>query len=409
MAKWIKAKNFPGIRYREHPTRKNGIKKDQYFTIRYKLNGKDKEEGLGWASGGWTAAKSYDRLKELKENRKKGEGPLTLAEKRTIEDQRKEAAKIEQELIEMEQITFKQYFYDTYYPVAKSYKKKQTYSKEETHLRLWLNPVIGNKPFKEIVEFDVRRIIKNLLDAGKAPRTAQYVMATTRQIWNMARRDHLVSGDSPTRNVKIPKFDNIRQRFLSHTEAELLLKKLKETNKQVYQMAFLGLHTGIRASEIFRLTWGCVDVEHGIITILDTKSGKGRTAFMTEQVLSMFLDITKGKNDDLVFPNKIGGTYSEIPHAFRNAVADLRFNEDVTDRRQRVMFHTLRHSFGSWHAEAGTDLYVIKSLMGHGSITLTERYSHLSQGTLQNATKNLEKAIDRAGQDKAGQVVKIER
>jgi len=47
--KWIKT-TFKGVRYHEHETRKNGIKKDQYFTIRYKLNGKDKEEGLGWAS-----------------------------------------------------------------------------------------------------------------------------------------------------------------------------------------------------------------------------------------------------------------------------------------------------------------------------------------------------------------------
>ena len=64
MAKWIKT-NFPGVRYREHPTRKHGKRRDQYFTIRYKLAGKDREEGLGWASENWTAAKAYDRLKEL--------------------------------------------------------------------------------------------------------------------------------------------------------------------------------------------------------------------------------------------------------------------------------------------------------------------------------------------------------
>jgi len=92
MAKWIKT-NFPGVRYREHDTRKNGVKRDQYFTIRYKLAGKDREEGLGWASENWTAAKAYDRLKELKENKKAGEGPQTLAEKREIEDKRKRDGK----------------------------------------------------------------------------------------------------------------------------------------------------------------------------------------------------------------------------------------------------------------------------------------------------------------------------
>ncbi len=52
-----------------------------------------KEEGLGWASQGWTAAKAYDRLRELKENRKIGNGPQTLAEKRELEKKRKEAEK----------------------------------------------------------------------------------------------------------------------------------------------------------------------------------------------------------------------------------------------------------------------------------------------------------------------------
>src|SRR3972149_4643578 len=101
MAKWIKT-NFPGVRFREHPTRKNGVKRDQYFTIRYKVAGKDKEEGLGWASENWTAAKAYDRLKELKENRKSGEGPQTLAEKGTLEDKRKAAEKAEAERREKE-------------------------------------------------------------------------------------------------------------------------------------------------------------------------------------------------------------------------------------------------------------------------------------------------------------------
>jgi len=87
-AKWIKT-NFPGVRYREHETRKNGVKRDQYFTIRYKLAKKDKEEGLGWASQNWTAAKAYERLTELKENRKTGEGPQTLAEKREISGKQK--------------------------------------------------------------------------------------------------------------------------------------------------------------------------------------------------------------------------------------------------------------------------------------------------------------------------------
>jgi site-specific recombinase XerD len=74
--------------------------------------------------------------------------------------------------------------------------------------------------------------------------------------------------------------------------------------------------------------------------------------------------------------------------------------------------HTLRHTFASWHVTAGTDIYTLKELLGHSIIQMTERYSHLAPGTLQNATKKLEMAIEIAGQEKtdqeqAGQVVNI--
>jgi site-specific recombinase XerD len=62
----------------------------------------------------------------------------------------------------------------------------------------------------------------------------------------------------------------------------------------------------------------------------------------------------------------------------------------------------------SWHAEGGTDLYVLKELLGHGSIVLTERYSHLSNGALQQATRGFEKAV-KAASKKTGQVLNFKK
>lgn len=66
----------------------------------------------------------------------------------------------------------------------------------------------------------------------------------------MARRDGLVSGDTPTRAINKPKVDNRRVRFLSHKEAETLLKALQEKDAVAYNMALLSLHTGLRMGEI---------------------------------------------------------------------------------------------------------------------------------------------------------------
>ena len=321
--------------------------------------------------------------------------------------QKKEAERKAQEQAEKESVTLNKYFYDTYYPDAKVNKKKASYLHEETHFRLWIDPIVGQKPLKDLSEFDVRRIVKKLLGDEKTPRTAQYVMATIRQIWNRARREKLVSGDTPTRNVKLPKFDNRRQRFLSHDEADKLLSALKAKDETIYQMALLSLHTGMRASEIFKLTWGCVDPERGIITILDAKSGKGRAAFMTNEIKKMFNDLGRGNNDEAVFLRKDKKPFSEIPTLFRDIITELKLNENVTDNRQRVCFHTLRHTMASWHAEGGTDLYVLKELLGHGSITLTERYSHLSNRALQEATRGFEKKVKAA--KKAGKVLNFSK
>jgi site-specific recombinase XerD len=121
----------------------------------------------------------------------------------------------------------------------------------------------------------------------------------------------------------------------------------------------------------------------------------------------MFRDMNRGEYDDRVFMQRKGIPYKEVPTLFRDIVKELGFNNHVSDSRQRVCFHSLRHSMASWHAEAGTDLYVIKELLGHGSIALTERYSHLSNGTLQKAAKTFEQSIQAA--QESAKAVEVER
>lgn len=74
---------YPGVRYYEHPTRKqrNG-QPDRYYSIRYKKDGRTIEEGMGWATEQWNAEKAHNILNKLKENRKIGSGPQSLSEMR---------------------------------------------------------------------------------------------------------------------------------------------------------------------------------------------------------------------------------------------------------------------------------------------------------------------------------------
>jgi integrase len=391
MAKRIKTK-FVGVRYREHPTRKHGIRPDRYFTIRYKLNGKDKEEVLGWSSQGVTAQIANARLSEIKENQRTGQGAQSLTEKRNLLKAKRKKEQADQERQAKENISFSSYFTDIYFSIAQTSKKQKSFEREVTYFKLWIEPVFRDLPFKDIAPFHCEKIKKNMLDAGKAPRTLQYCFATIRQVWNMAKRDGLLSAESPTKQVSIPKIDNKRLRFLSHDEADILLERLAKLSIQLHDEALLSLHCGLRAGEIFKLTWKDVDLEHGLLTLRDAKSGT-RTAYMTESVKNILKGRKPFAENKLVFPEHTGGKQKQVSNSFRRVVKRLGFNDGIIDRRQRLVFHSLRHTFASWHVQSGTDLYTVQKLMGHSSFAMVQRYAHLSEGTLQKAVKNLEESM----------------
>jgi integrase len=387
-----------GVRYREHATRKHGMVPDRYFFIRYRVDGKEQEEGLGWASEGWTVSKAADTLAELKRNQRTGEGEKTLQEKRDAAEAERQAEldrqRAEQEAAELEKkrnITFQAFFENTYLPIQKTYKPFATWSKEMGRATNWLYPVVADVPLVTISPFHIERIKKRILDEKRAPRTLQHVLATFRQVWNAARRAGVVSGDSPTRSVKIPRFDNQRQRFLTDSECDALLNELKRTSIEAYQFSVLSLDAGLRFGEAAKLSWGDIDTVRETILLRDTKSGHNRTVYMTERIKSMFNGMERGMPDNLIFPGPNGKPKTEIGDVFGRAVARLGLNDGVSDSRMKVVFHSLRHTHASRLLEAGTDIYLVKTLLGHRNITTTERYLHVRADGLRSAIRNMEK------------------
>ena len=389
MAGW-KSTKYPGVRYREHKTRKHGIMPDQYFSVRYQKDGIRKEEGVGWASNGWSPQKVALKLAELKEAAVTGQGESRLAERREKVQEEKERQRKERERRKKDLIPLDEFFKSIYYPAIQAEKKPKTSAREEQLFRAWINPIIGQKSFKNISTFDVERLKKVMQDAGKAPRTIQYVLTTLGQIFRKAKDTGHHAGEIPTTAViKKNKFDNKRVRFLSMDEAHHLLDILKTRSPQVHDMALISLHCGLRAGEIFYLTWGAVDIEHGLITLLDTKSGRTRTLSMTADVKTALLAMGPGNNNEILFPARHGGMTKTISTTFSKAVQQAGFNAGITDRRQRVTFHTLRHTFASWLVMEGISLYHVKELLGHASITMTERYSHLSPDSNRRAADTM--------------------
>lgn len=427
-AKWINSK-FTGVRFREHKIRKNGVKRDRYFVINYyvpdpKTEGKKirVEESLGWASETkMTEERAATIRSELIEAQKLGlEKPLTLKQRRLSDQSRRiEEQKAKKER-ERDALTFSQIFNEYYYPQAKLEKSRGAYEREEQLFRLWAEPAIGHLTLQQIAvsELSLQAVRKRMIEGKKAtdqiktdkrtekaakkersasPRSIQYCMGFITQVFNFARRAGFYSGNNPEKGgAKERKTDNKRFRFLSHEEAEQLLEALGLRSQDAHDMALLSLDCGLRAGEVFKLTWGDINVEKGLMVLRDTKSGKTRFAYMTSRIKDMLSARKEGGRDQLVFPGRKDKQAVRISATFEKTVKDLGFNQGVADPRQKVVFHSLRHTYASWLVQNGVNLYTVQKLLGHSTISQTERYSHLAPSTLQDAVKVLEQSIEAA-------------
>ncbi|MBC8466694.1 MAG: tyrosine-type recombinase/integrase [Deltaproteobacteria bacterium] len=394
MSKWINAGQ--GIEYRKHKSKRHGVKFDRYFRGRYTVNRKTVTIGFGWESGGWTQVKCLSELESLKMAAKEGGAePVTLREKQEQSEKKREVEREKSKREAAENITFGQFFEETYWPVSQSSKKKESFRKEWGHFNNWIKPVVGDLPFKGISQIQAEKIKRNMQKKKRSPRTIEYVLATFRQVWNLAREEGLTFVDSPSKKVKIHKPDNERKRYLTDDEADSLLDALRVKSEQVYQISLLSLDSGCRFSEAVRLTWRGIDIEKGIITYSDTKmSGgtKSRVVPMTARLKVLFESMPRGGNQDLVFPDKKGYVQEKISHSFYRVVNKLKLNKGITNPRDKVVFHTFRHTYASNLVESGVDLYPVQRLLGHSNSKMTERYSHLSSDTLKAAVEKMEEA-----------------
>ena len=446
--KWEKT-NFRGLEFYKHESRKHGVKFDRYFRGRFTVYGKSKTVGLGWASDGWDESKAFLKLKEYRENMKTGAGPTTPKEEAAAEREQVErelaeaeaaakAAQLEAERLDREAITVLTFWNEHYFPGAKVDKAAETVRAEERNFRNWISPQIGNIPIKEVKPSDIEKIKNSMLNApppksrkkqkknndgqpvreevettnkqktvGRSPRLVEYVLAITRQVMNKAEALGFREGDNPVRHVKKPRVANERKRFLTHAEAAELLAALKERSPQLHDMALLSLRTGLRAGEIFNLQWADVDFQRKQILVRDPKGGRDRHAYLTSEVMDILKKQprTENKPSELVFKSRKGGKIMAVSNAFDRAILRLGLNDGITDPRHKLIFHSLRHSFASQLVEAGTPLSVVKELMGHVTLRMTERYAHVGPGLARRAIQNLDTAIKSAALEKPGKII----
>lgn len=396
MKTWIPAGKY-GLRYREHENKTTGVGKYKralrYYTQVYKWQGRTTTDSYGWEGEDF---KNEDEIVttvlELRQNRRTKEPPFTLREKIALQEEVLKKVQIEKQKQDTQKALLERTILDN---VFKEYQEANTHKKslkdEVNYYKNWIKPTLGKKRLDEIILLDLGRIKSKMVKKGKAARSIQYIKSIVRQIFNFAIDHKLYTGELPTANfLKNEKNDNRRQRYLSPSETELLLDKIREYSELTYQISLVSLHTGMRFGEIASLLWQHINKDTREFLVVDPKNSDTRSVFMTDRVLAMFQGMDEGKPSELVFPSQKGTKRNRISKSFAASVDDLKFNEGITDRRLKVVFHSLRHSCASILVNAGVEIPVIAKILGHKTLAMTMRYAHINDTNVQNAMKNLD-------------------
>jgi integrase len=159
-------------------------------------------------------------------------------------------------------------------------------------------------------------------------------------------------------------------RYLDDEERKRLLSACeKSRDLLLYPLVLTALSTGCRQGELLNLRWSEVDLERGVIRLLNTKNNERRAVPLHGPARDQVLALSKVRRigDDRVFPL--------TSHQLRGPWQAALRQAEIEDFR----FHDLRHTAASYLAMSGATLAEIAEVLGHKSLQMVRRYSHISE------------------------------
>jgi integrase len=360
---------FSGVYTRTIKSKRTG-KPDIVFDICYRdESGKFRWEIIGYKSDGVNAAYANQRRGAILDALSNGEKP-----------QRKKSAS---------GMTFEEGW--------KIYEEKwlpnlSRPQEERGRYNRYIQEPLGNRPLDGITTLDLENLKTSLLKRGLSNATVRHVLSDIRRVYRKLSAWEVYNGNIPTNHLVMPKLDHDRTRFLSETEALHLLAALKRRSKTWHDIAFISLYTGMRKGEVLSLRGEHLDFVSDRILVKDAKTGS-RVVNMTYEVKELLTRIRPESPADYVFHKRNGTGKDKISidadESFVRAVKDCHLNDGISDSRNKVVFHTLRHTYCSWLAKSGVPLFTIGELVGHTSVQMTKRYSHLCPDSKQEAASRI--------------------
>ena len=202
--------------------------------------------------------------------------------------------------------------------------------------------------------------------------------------------------DDPWEGVRLRPDDSHSRRELTMDELKRLLGVARRNGEEWYKLFLIGIYTGLRLGDCCRLDWSSINVASGVIQLIPQKTrrhahGKPVTIPIhpalgaalasklasTGPVLPMLADL---------YGRARTRVSEHLTRIFRgaNIVTSVRI-EGRTRRTPEATFHSLRHTFVSFAANAGVPLHIVQSIVGHESTAMTRHYYHENIDALKSA------------------------
>lgn len=363
--------NYPGVFYRK--ARRIGNKGfEKVFYIVFKKNGKVFEEKVGrqYADGITPARASKIRGERIEGKR------LSPKEEREAKETAKNAASNKWTISRL---------WSEYKLNKPNLKGIVT---DENRFKNYINPIFGVKEPKELIPLDVDRL-RLILLKKKSPGTVKNVLELLRRIINFGTKKNLCEGINFT--IEMPKVNNLKTEDLSAKELESLLTAIsKDSNIMAANMMKLALFTGMRRGELFKLKWEYIDFNRHFILLKDPKGEQDQKIPINDGAKRILKDHPR-TDSPYVFPGRDGRQRTDITKAVNRIKKDAGLPKDFRS------LHGLRHVYASMLASSGqVDMYTLQKLLTHKSPQMTQRYAHLRDDALKQASDLASDIIDQA-------------
>lgn len=312
----LKPTGRAGVFFKEHESRRHGVRKDRLIVLRYTINGKTYVESFGWLSEGASEIEAERKIIDFRANFKNASGPTSLREEREAAQRDKRIAEARQR----KEITVEKLVDEYVDRYAKRHKR--SWQEDERALKKDLVPVLGNLRAKDVTRQDAASLLDSIVNRG-APVQACNMLEKCRKLFNQALEWGYVEYN-PFAGMKKPAPRPSRKRVLSDEEIRIFWKVLDEDNTSIamsseMRRAFrLLLVTGQRPGEVIGMHHQEIDGRWWTIPSERVKTGNDHRVFLTDLALELI-----GTGEGYVFssPKEGGG------HIAENAMAmSLRRN-----------------------------------------------------------------------------------